>query len=247
MSDKLHINSVRNVLIRLEETIIFALIERGQFMQNRVIYDPGRFGSVLEGESLVGFMLLETERSHAKVRRYSGPEEHPFFDNLPQPILPPLHISDNPIRENSININRTIRRIYENDIVNHICAEGDDNEYGSSAVCDVSCLQSISKRIHYGKFVAESKFRKAGDTLLNAIKNCDKEAIMSSITDDSVEAAVLKRVSAKAHTYTQELAGTSAAFTVDPETVVDIYRKWIIPLNKQVQVEYLLQSCSNHQ
>jgi hypothetical protein len=59
MSEQLQIEQVRNELIRLEETIIFALIERAQFMRNAVIYDPGRFGSVLEGESLVGFMLLD--------------------------------------------------------------------------------------------------------------------------------------------------------------------------------------------
>ena len=32
---------------------------------------------------------------------------------------------------------------------------GDDGNYGSSAVCDTECLQALSKRIHYGKFIAE--------------------------------------------------------------------------------------------
>jgi len=241
MSKQLHIDHVRNVLIRLEETIIFALIERAQFMQNTVIYDPGRFGSVLEGESLVGFMLLETERSHAKVRRYSSPDEHPFFDNLPAPILSSLHFDDNPITPNSININAAIRKAYETEIIPHICRAGDDNEYGSAAVCDVACLQSISKRIHYGKFVAESKFRKADNSLLTAISNSDKTGIMVAITDEEVEESVLKRVSLKAHTYTHELSAAATIPAIDPEIIVDIYRKWIIPLNKQVQVEYLLQ------
>jgi chorismate mutase len=240
MSKQLHIDHVRNVLIRLEETIIFALIERAQFLQNNAIYDPGRFGSVLEGESLVGFMLLETERSHAKVRRYTSPDEHSFFDNLPAPILPSIHSDDNPIAPNSININATIRKVYETEIIPHICRAGDDNEYGSAAVCDTTCLQSISKRIHYGKFVAESKFREAGSSLLKAISDSDMNGIMEAITNDKVEKSVLKRVSSKAHTYTHELASATTPVT-DPEIIVDIYRKWIIPLNKQVQVEYLLQ------
>jgi hypothetical protein len=40
-----------------------------------------------------------------------------------------------------------------------IAAPGDDGNYGSAATLDVLCLQALSKRIHYGKFVAEAKFR----------------------------------------------------------------------------------------
>lgn len=43
-----------------------------------------------------------------------------------------------------------------------IAAPGDDGNYGSAATLDVLCLQALSKRIHYGKFVAEAKFRWAG-------------------------------------------------------------------------------------
>lgn len=43
-----------------------------------------------------------------------------------------------------------------------IAAPGDDGNYGSAATLDVLCLQALSKRIHYGKFVAEAKFRCAG-------------------------------------------------------------------------------------
>ena len=243
MNRQLQIDHVRNVLVRLEETIIFALIERSQFLHNPLIYRPGYFGEALEGESLVGFMLLETERSHAKVRRYAGPDEHPFFDNLPEPLLPNLHLDNSPIRANSININASIRDIYENRIVPLICEEGDDNEYGSAAVCDVASLQSISKRIHYGKFVAESKVRKGSARLLAAIKNGDAKGVMDAITDTAVEEAVLQRVRIKAETYTHELACASSSFTVAPEIIVDIYRKWIIPLNKSVQVRYLLECC----
>jgi chorismate mutase len=240
MNNQLQIEQVRNVLIRLEETIIFALIERAQFECDPVIYDPGRFGDVLEGESLVGFMLLETERSHAKVRRYSSPDEHPFFDNLPEPILPSLQFEESPLRHNSININAEIRRIYEQEIVPHVCRAGDDKQYGSAAVCDVACLQSLSKRIHYGKFVAESKLRRGGAELMAAVAARDAAGIMEAITDEAVEEAVLKRVETKARRYTGELAEASKVPTVDYNQVVDIYRRWIIPLNKQVQVEYLL-------
>lgn len=241
MSKQLQIAHVRNVLIRLEETIIFALIERTQFLHNPVIYTPGNFGTELEGESLVGFMLLECERSHARVRRYTSPDEHPFFADLPSPILPALPLSQSPLIENSINNNVAIRKLYETEIVPHICRTGDDNEYGSAAVCDVACLQSLSKRIHYGKFVAESKFRESKATLLPAIEAKDTVAIMAAITDEAVENQVLNRVAAKARTYTRELETESTPPTVSSEIITDIYRSWIIPMNKDIQIEYLLQ------
>jgi chorismate mutase len=240
MSTQHQISHVRNVLIRLEETIIFALIERTQFLRNPAIYKPGRFGNVLEGESLVGFMLLECERSHAKVRRYASPDEHPFFNSLPEPILPPLHLTDSPLQACPINMNTRVREVYEQQIVPHICREGDDDQYGSAAVCDVACLQALSKRIHYGKFVAESKFRDSPQTLRPPMEAKDADAIMAAITND-VEEQVLERVGTKARLYTQELANASTSPTVSPKKIVDIYRSWIIPLNKQVQVEYLLQ------
>ena len=40
-----------------------------------------------------------------------------------------------------------------------ITVPGDDNNYGSSSMLDVTLLQALSKRIHYGMFVAEAKFR----------------------------------------------------------------------------------------
>lgn len=40
-----------------------------------------------------------------------------------------------------------------------IAQPGDDYNYGSAGVLDVLCLQALSKRIHYGKYVAEAKFR----------------------------------------------------------------------------------------
>lgn len=48
---------------------------------------------------------------------------------------------------------------YISEIVPLICDPGDDEQHGSSAVCDVHVLQALSRRVHLGKFVAESKFQ----------------------------------------------------------------------------------------
>ncbi len=241
MSEQLQIANVRHVLIRLEETILFALIERAQFLRNAPVYQPGAFGDALEGESLCGFLLRECERTHAKVRRYTSPDEHPFFTDLPAPILPPLGFAQSPLAPNTININPQIRHLYEDTLVPLICAPGDDRQYGSAGVCDVACLQALSKRIHYGKFVAESKYRNPNAALREALARRDPALLLEAITDKAVEQQVLDRVAAKAGTYTAELNRNTTTPTVAPGVITAIYRDWIIPLNKAVQVEYLMR------
>lgn len=241
MNEKLQLANVRHVLIRLEETIIFALIERAQFLRNPPVYTPGFFGNALGGESLCGFLLRECECSHAKVRRYTSPDEHPFFSDLPEPILPAPESADTPLAPNAININSRIRPLYEETLIPLICAPGDDRQYGSSAVSDVACLQALSKRIHYGKFVAESKYLHPNDSLRQALRKKDAALLLAAITDESVEHQVIERVVAKASAYTAELNRTVISPSIAPAVIADIYRHWIIPLNKDVQVQYLLQ------
>ncbi|MEA1926784.1 MAG: chorismate mutase [Candidatus Auribacterota bacterium] len=240
MSEQLLLSNIRNVLARLEETIIFGLIERAQFQRNDIIYRPEAFGSVLDGESLVGFHLREIEKVHARIRRYTSPDEHPFFHNLPEPILPPLFYSEDPLRPNLININAWIRSIYEEEIVSYICRPGDDKQYGSSSMCDVTCLQALSKRIHYGKFVAESKFRSDPERYEAISSTGNREEMMIVITDQEVEEGVIRRVRKKAETYCRELTEEGGDPKIDPKIIVDIYQNWIIPLNKEVQIAYLL-------
>ncbi|MFH1038869.1 MAG: chorismate mutase [PVC group bacterium] len=244
MGEQLLLSNIRSVLARLEETIIFELIERAQFRRNDIIYRPGALGPALRGESLVGFHLYEIEKVHARMRRYTSPDEHPFFPDLPGPLLPPLHYAENPLRPDSVNINPRIRAVYEKEIVPHVCRPGDDNQYGSSSMCDVTCLQALSKRIHYGKFVAESKFRAAPSAFRELCVAGDAAGLMERITDPEVEAGVLSRVALKAKTYCRELTDEGGKAKIDPRIVVDIYRRWIIPLNKDVQVAYLLETAS---
>jgi chorismate mutase len=188
----------------------------------------------------MGFLLHETEQVHAKMRRYTSPDEHPFFKDLPAPVLPTLRYDENPLHPNEVNLNDLIRTVYETEIIPSLCAAGDDQQYGSSAVCDVACLQAMSKRIHYGKFVAESKYELAPERFRDLLQSRNVEAIHDAITDAAVEAQVLQRVDRKVRTYCGEIAAAGTDPQVAPGQVVDTYRRWIIPLTKQVEVEYLL-------
>ena len=93
---KLELSSIRAALIRQEDTIIFALIERAQFAHNSVCYEPDApayqelvsVSTTTHATSFLDYMLCETERLHARVRRYTSPDEYPFFPGqLPPPEL----------------------------------------------------------------------------------------------------------------------------------------------------------------
>ena len=70
----MNLGKIRNVLQRLEDSIIFSLIERAQFAHNPRIYQRDAFADVLHKDGFVGswveWFLLQTETMHAKVRRY---------------------------------------------------------------------------------------------------------------------------------------------------------------------------------
>lgn len=80
--------------------------------------------------------------------------------------------------------------LYLDELMPGITEDADDNNYGSAAMQDVLCLQALSKRIHYGKFVAEAKFRANPEQYQALIRKSDQDAIMQLLTNESVEQKV---------------------------------------------------------
>ncbi|KAG2311632.1 hypothetical protein Bca52824_023189 [Brassica carinata] len=152
------------------------LFTPAKYCYNADTYDPTAFDMEGFNGSLVEYMLKGTEKLHAKLcshSRYKSPDEHPFFpDDLPEPMLPPLQYPKVLLHfaADSININNKIWNMYFRDLVLRLVKKGDDGNYGSTAVCDDICLQSLSKRINYGKFVAEAKFQASPKAYESAIK-----------------------------------------------------------------------------
>ncbi|EFP82167.2 chorismate mutase aro7 [Puccinia graminis f. sp. tritici] len=256
MEDLLDLQSIRRILMRLEDTITFLMIERAQFAHNQVIYENSSKFTGLDQDSnepsFLGWMLRQTETTHAKVRRYEAPDEYPFTpkEELPQPILPMLDFP-RVLHPNKININSKIKEFYINNIVPVLTKrEGrsnDDGHYGSSATRDVEILQAVSRRIHYGKFVAESKFRDHPQDFIPHIRSRNSAALENLITKPAVEVALIERLSKKALTYGQEISdvnhqqnGVGVKHKMDAKVVVEMYKNWVIPLTRQVEVEYLL-------
>lgn len=251
-STALSLPHIRYQLIRLEDSVLFYLIERAQFPLNPTIYKPGALPlpSPHESMSFSAFVLREQEKLQSQIRRFQSPDEYPFFPDAMMPlILPPLEYPKI-LWENDVCVNDDLMKSYVDIIVPSVCVKPVREErkvdaqenYGSAATADVNCLQSLSRRIHFGKFVAESKFLSATDKFVALIKDEDREGIDAAITDKKVEEKVLDRLRRKAEMYGADpyMEG-QAPRKVDVEAVVAMYRDHVIPLTKVVEVEYLMQ------
>ncbi|KAF2205470.1 chorismate mutase [Delitschia confertaspora ATCC 74209] len=248
-SKALDLANIRFQLIRLEDTITFHLIERVQFPLNQSMYIPGGIKIPNSNFSFFEWMFREQERLHSLIRRYQSPDEYPFFpDVLETPILKPLHYPQI-LHPNDITVNDKIKDFYINHILPATCAQfgrpdraEQQENYGSAAVEDVACLQALSRRIHFGKFVAEAKFQKETERFVKLIKTEDRKGIDEAITDAAVERKVLERLRLKAKTYgTDPDSGVDSPVKINVEAVVAMYKDYVIPLTKEVEVEYLME------
>lgn len=268
--DPLSLDRIRSILTRLEDTIIFSLIERAQFAHNPRIYRRGEFQELKDigfHGSWLEWFLKETETFHAKARRYTAPDEYPFTDpaELPPPILKPI-AHPNILYPNKINANASILAFYTQSIVPRITrqatlalaaakrAQGvtgegeyeDDGNYGSAAFIDLEVLQAVSKRVHYGKFVSESKFRDDPAAFIPHIRSRNRDALAGLITKPEVELKLLQRLRKKAELYAQNFApdgqplSDTSSRKIDVDGVVELYEHYIIPLTKEIEVDYLL-------
>lgn len=153
----------------------------------------------------------------------------------------------------NVSVNSKIMQMYLEHLLPEITEPGDDSNYGSAALYDVVILQALSRRIHYGKFVAEAKFRAHEEEYTALIKARDAAGIMELLTDRQVELRVLERVKLKASTFGRDLnSNVSSNITevdekkeellrIPPDIVAQLYDTWVMPLTKEVEVEYLLK------
>ncbi|KAG0491293.1 hypothetical protein HPP92_004691 [Vanilla planifolia] len=169
-----------------------------------------------------------------------------FPEDLPLSLIPPyifppvLHPA-----ASSVNISKKIWDVYFKELLPLFTSNGDDGKYAPTLASDLICLQALSRRIHYGKFVAEVKFRDAPQDYSTHIHTKDKDALMKMLTFECVEEMVKKRVEKKAKVFGQQVTIEDKCgevdYKVDPSVVSHMYGEWIMPLTKLVEVEYLLR------
>jgi chorismate mutase len=165
-----------------------------------------------------------------------------------EPILRPLHYPTI-LHKNDVNVNETIKQNYIEKFLPSACRDfgrrdrGETEEnYGSAATADIACLQALSRRIHFGKFVAESKFQTERERYTRLIQAGDRDGIGAAITNEAVEKKVLERLRLKARTYGTDPSDVAeSAGKINVEAVVAMYRDFVIPITKVVEVDYLMQ------
>lgn len=238
---------IRTELVRLEETIIFALIERSQFGHNISVYKPG----VIIPDSHFSFLdyfFRETEKVHARMRRFTAPDEFPFYpDDVAQPAIPSIATLTRPyLPVKTVNVNNKLKEYYIDNVLNRLCEDVDDTQYGSCTISDIAVLQAISKRVHLGLYVAEAKIQQQEHEFRKLVEVGDKNGVNELLTNVEVERKLLERVQKKVSSYAVEItdAGVQAGekgYKINPDIVVDLYSDWIIPMTKEVEVEYIFK------
>jgi len=95
--DPLSLDRIRSVLTRLEDTIIFGLIERAQFTHNPKIYQKGALEELRELDfkgSWLDWFLSETEAFHGTLARYRPTGRLPSSIPLVLPVPPLVRPAD---------------------------------------------------------------------------------------------------------------------------------------------------------
>jgi len=239
----LRLDAIAAHLAGLEETLIYKLLDRAQFAGNPGAYLPGQSRFVpAEAASLFELRLRFQETLDTQFGRYLIPEERPFHAGLPAPRRQPpqaetgLAIGDLEM----INVTGPIREAYL-DLLPRLSGTGDDGHWGSSVEHDVICLQALARRIHYGAlYVGETKFREDPARFTALTRARDDAGLGAAITRAEVEERVLARVRAKVEAV-QSVSDPALRRLVDPETLVDFFRRAIIPLTKEGEIRYLYQ------
>ncbi|KAK3121817.1 hypothetical protein QOZ80_8BG0661290 [Eleusine coracana subsp. coracana] len=251
----LSLDTVREFLTREEDTIVFSLIERARYPLNRPAYDPAYLGfGPRHNASFAELFVRESEAVQSKAGRYQSLLEIPFFAyRVPFTMAPPFNFTSELYPAAAfVNVNDAIWSAYFNDLLPLLAKnDSDDGNYAVTVDTDLACLQALSRRINYGRFVAETKFTGDQQTYTSLIQSKDRDALMKLLTSEAQEDVVKRRVQKKAVAFGQSITldgpietdasnSSQAKFKVDPSVVYKLYDQWVIPLTKQVEVEYLL-------
>ncbi|KAJ3146430.1 chorismate mutase aro7 [Geranomyces michiganensis] len=229
------LEAINEEIGRLEDSIILALVERAQYPQNRPIYtSPDDTPKEFSSGSMLDRLLHDVECAH-------GPHNNATVPERGQVLAP-----------NTVNVNEQLMHVYLHHILPSICVPGDDACYGSCTTKDVEVLQR--------KFTAEAKYRRPDETnmLHRAIKAKDRGSLEDLLSDHAADQRLLRRLRWKAllhgrdvdhgvpspH-YVAALPSPPSDAARSPITianhVTDVYERYVIPLTRYVEVEYLMQ------
>ena len=230
----LNLEHIRRLLERMEDPIIYSLIERLQYGQSDM------------DEEYLKKLFHDLESIYVTRGRYfPHAPEYPFTDpkRLPKSAEP----IDKAAAESwltyydSANVNEQLLEDYFEKAVPIFVGGSQDlfddtSRQLQAASCDIKCLQLISTRVHAGRLVAEVKYRQGGYNDL--VETGDFDGIMKKLTNPLVEDVVLKRIRHKVATFTVYQQFINKELLADQ--IAYLFEQMIIPWTKYVEVDYLL-------
>jgi chorismate mutase len=239
-NDRFLLSQIAAFLEGLEESIIYKLLDRAQFLRNSGAYQIGLSGfEAWPEKSCLDVRLYLQECMDARFGRFLVPEERPYSRDLPDFERKVTGLVQFP--EGSfecISQSWPILTAY-NSLLDNLCSLGDDGQWGSAVEHDVFCLQALGRRIHYGSlYVAEAKFRLDPEGYSRLVLQGDQTGLMKALTREDVELRILERVARKVDVV-QGLVNPEVRRLVDPGIILDFYRCTIIPLTKAGELAYL--------
>lgn len=104
---------------------------------------------------------------------------------------------------------------------------------------DITVLQLLSERIHYGIYVAESKYQNSPALYQKLIETGNEKEILTSLTNKETEERIILRIREKASHY----SSINLKFPIKEAEpfFVSLYEELLIPLTKKVELKYLLK------
>lgn len=106
---------------------------------------------------------------------------------------------------------------------------------------DAQCLAILISRFYIAIEIAAVKFSSPEDLLINSIREHDLKTLNTLITYPEVERKVIERVSALPFELADVLNINKETATVFSKAIAVVYKDWLIPLSREIQVAWLLR------
>jgi chorismate mutase len=112
-----------------------------------------------------------------------------------------------------------------------ICRADEDDMARKCIAIDHDCLDAVARRLHLATVVASRK-KQDNIRFIQALeRGASDTELEEAITHPAIEEEVLRRI--------RLLADAANAQEGTPDRILTVYREWLIPLSRRVQVEFL--------
>ncbi len=228
----MYLGELRIKLDQMSERIVSGLKDRSRFPQNPTVYRAD--GVEIEGRGGISFLdyaIEGLEEYHAKLGRFSYPDQFPVFTKRPHNFPVKREIPKDHISRIDISLGDQLIEFYRS-ILLELCNPGDDpTTYGETAYVDAVTLELIHERLNIGRYVAESKL--------------EADSSILDIAHDSNLLAARLRDPAREQTVVDKAREMARRYELDPDITAKVFG-WIIGQTLLLEGVYIQKTRLQH-